>query len=530
MYCAIIGDLIGSKKIEPEQRAAVQVRLRQLLDEMNEKYSDYMVSPFLLTLGDEFQGLLTASEAALEITEYIDRGLAEHSVRIRYGLGLGEISTGSVNREQALGDDGSVYHRAREGVELLKKKKWKGFPVAIRTGEVDEELLWSVCQLLNDLAEDWNPAQRQYVLDMEQLGEQQLVAEKNRTQQSGVSRALKRAHYKTYRKAKEDLKQYLLSKYDSPLSAGRMGQYNRAAALERNNECAQALEILERLLEEPGEGNGEEMPTRGDILTLAGKCCLQLGRYEKAEKWLQEAVAEEEKSGSSESRLVDRYAWLGNCYISMSFEARRRKDHQREQEQAQKAIHVLKQADARCANQSALGGRLRGNLALAYGITEGPEKEIELREKFLEWLEEQPGENLTARCIALHNLARVYWHSGKKQQAQTFSERAVQLANQMMLQSPDMAEIYRTYGLILMEGGEKEKAVHHLEKALSLAKRGKDHELTIKICIVLEKLYQSAGNDEARIWTMEQRLRAEQAQLKKQKKEQPRAEDLLIDT
>lgn len=519
MYCAMIGDLIGSKKIEPEQREKVQTRLRQLLDEMNEKYSEYMASPFLLTLGDEFQGLLTASEAALEIMEYIDRGLAEHCVRIRYGLGLGEISTGSVNREQALGDDGSAYHRAREGIELLRKKKWKGFPVTIRTGEVDEELLWSVCRLLNDLAEDWSPAQRQYILDMEQLEEQQLVAEKNRTQQSGVSRALKRAHYKTYQQAKKNLKEYLLSQYDSPLSAGKMGRYNCAVTLERNNECTKALEILEQLLEEMEEGSAGEMPTRGDVLTLAGKCYLQLEQYEKAERCFKEAIEEEWRLGSSEGRLVDRHAWLGNCYVSMALEARRKKERRRELEQAQKAIDVLERAAARCSSRSALKGRLLGNLALAYGITKGPEQEIKLREEFLKWLEEQPGENMTARCIAQHNLARVYWHSKKIQQAQVFSKRAVQLADQMTLQSPDMSEVYRTYGLLLREAGEEEKAARYLEKALSLAKRGKDHRRTAEICKVLESLYQKTENDEARIWAMEQRLRAEQAQLKKQKKE-----------
>ena len=74
MYCALIGDLIHSRDIPSHQRETVQKRLRLLLDEMNTQFSDYLASPFLVTLGDEFQGLLTAAEPALEIIEYIDWG------------------------------------------------------------------------------------------------------------------------------------------------------------------------------------------------------------------------------------------------------------------------------------------------------------------------------------------------------------------------------------------------------------------------------------------------------------------------
>ena len=118
MYCAIIGDLINSKKLPTEDRAAIQERLRTLLNGVNEKFSLFLVSPFLMTLGDEFQGVLTAAEPALEIIDFLGQNLMELPIQIRYGIGIGELST-NVNREQALGDDGPAYHHARQGIEQL---------------------------------------------------------------------------------------------------------------------------------------------------------------------------------------------------------------------------------------------------------------------------------------------------------------------------------------------------------------------------------------------------------------------------
>jgi hypothetical protein len=69
MYCAVIGDLIDSKKIKPEERKVLQEKLRLLLERVNNDYSSYIAANFLITLGDEFQGLLIASFPAVEIID-----------------------------------------------------------------------------------------------------------------------------------------------------------------------------------------------------------------------------------------------------------------------------------------------------------------------------------------------------------------------------------------------------------------------------------------------------------------------------
>ncbi|MGB4438298.1 MAG: SatD family protein, partial [Sedimentibacter sp.] len=55
-YIAIIGDIVNSKKID--NRNDVQIKLKSLLKRIDEKYTDDIASDFMITLGDEFQGLL----------------------------------------------------------------------------------------------------------------------------------------------------------------------------------------------------------------------------------------------------------------------------------------------------------------------------------------------------------------------------------------------------------------------------------------------------------------------------------------
>lgn len=45
----------------------------------------------MITLGDEFQGLLNNPAYAIEIVKYIQREL--YPVKLRFGIGIGEIST-----------------------------------------------------------------------------------------------------------------------------------------------------------------------------------------------------------------------------------------------------------------------------------------------------------------------------------------------------------------------------------------------------------------------------------------------------
>lgn len=86
-YVAIIGDIIKSKSIK--ERKNVQEKLYQVLMKLNEKYQNDIAANFIITLGDEFQGLLHEGENVLPIIEYIQMEM--HPVEIRFGIGVGKL-------------------------------------------------------------------------------------------------------------------------------------------------------------------------------------------------------------------------------------------------------------------------------------------------------------------------------------------------------------------------------------------------------------------------------------------------------
>ena len=119
-YYAIIGDIKRSKKIE--NRCEIQEKLKKILDNVNSIYNNDISAKFLITLGDEFQGLLEITAPILEIIKYIQREI--YPIKPRFGVGIGNVST-LINHEAAIGADGPAFYAAREMIEFLREQEKK---------------------------------------------------------------------------------------------------------------------------------------------------------------------------------------------------------------------------------------------------------------------------------------------------------------------------------------------------------------------------------------------------------------------
>jgi hypothetical protein len=116
-YIALIGDIRESKGLS--DRRQVQGRLRAAGDGLNAQAGALgLVSPFTLTLGDEFQAVFGNARGLWRCIFGIEAQL--RPVRLRYGVGVGSIAT-EINRESSIGMDGPAFHRAREAVDSLKR-------------------------------------------------------------------------------------------------------------------------------------------------------------------------------------------------------------------------------------------------------------------------------------------------------------------------------------------------------------------------------------------------------------------------
>lgn len=117
MYYALIGDMVASKKLSPEERWTAQERLASALEIINREFADTVAADFLITLGDEFQGLMKREADPVSAALMIMHELRPYEIRI--AIGLGGIST-RIDRSAALGADGPAFHLARECIEGMK--------------------------------------------------------------------------------------------------------------------------------------------------------------------------------------------------------------------------------------------------------------------------------------------------------------------------------------------------------------------------------------------------------------------------
>jgi hypothetical protein len=117
-YIAVVGDLVASRKLGA--RMKVQSKLKACLGDLNRAHRSALLSPYTITLGDEFQALFSAPEGLLTDTLRILSAL--HPVQVRFSIGIGGLDT-EVNRKQAIGMDGPAFHHAREAMNGLKRTK-----------------------------------------------------------------------------------------------------------------------------------------------------------------------------------------------------------------------------------------------------------------------------------------------------------------------------------------------------------------------------------------------------------------------
>lgn len=203
-YIAIIGDIKESKKIT--DRNHVQEKLKDVLENINKAYTNDISSKFIITLGDEFQGLLCSGTNVMNIISEIERKM--YPVKIRFGVGVGEITT-RINNEMAIGADGPGYYKARSAIEFLKEneKKKQANPADIRI-EADEDnqaaevMINTILSLMTVIKEDWTDRQREIIWDMlEHQDNQASAAKRLNIKQPSVQKSLANGKYYAYKAA-----------------------------------------------------------------------------------------------------------------------------------------------------------------------------------------------------------------------------------------------------------------------------------------------------------------------------------------
>ena len=119
---ALIADMVKSRDLSRAQRPEVQQSFSEFVAALNQKYRRTLLARFVITLGDEFQGLLSD---ALIIPDLLwDMHYKFGMRQLRVGVGFGTIDT-PVGKD-AINVDGPALHHARNAIDIAKKEKLLG--------------------------------------------------------------------------------------------------------------------------------------------------------------------------------------------------------------------------------------------------------------------------------------------------------------------------------------------------------------------------------------------------------------------
>lgn len=115
----MIFDLKESRAIK--NREAVQYKLIDTIKKANSNFQAYLASKFIITLGDEWQGLLKYPCDYYSVIEFFHKNLDD--INFYCGLGIGEITIH--NFELTVNQlDGPSFHLARKAINIAKENDY----------------------------------------------------------------------------------------------------------------------------------------------------------------------------------------------------------------------------------------------------------------------------------------------------------------------------------------------------------------------------------------------------------------------
>lgn len=146
-YVALVGDLIGSRKIT--QRESFDAKMLCRLNEMS-KTNEEIISPYTL-IGDEIQAVYINTKNIFRDSIEILASIYPHKMRLSFGIGklIKEINT-----ERATEMDGPAFYYARDGVNELKLNKEI---LSIRGDNIlYQDLILETLKLVSKSLRSWN--------------------------------------------------------------------------------------------------------------------------------------------------------------------------------------------------------------------------------------------------------------------------------------------------------------------------------------------------------------------------------------
>ncbi len=184
----IISDIIGSRKLNDRERHEWQLFLKSAIVQINEKFSDYIEAPFMITKGDEFQGVLKKIGSVHSIVMEFERLI--FPLTMRFGVGHGVIQ--KMGSKIPIEMDGPAFHRAQAALNVAKKKKKV---IIIETeNEFFNLQVNTIYQLIYAVKERWSDISYKRYWKYQECGTYERVAQEEGVSTQAVWDSLNNSH------------------------------------------------------------------------------------------------------------------------------------------------------------------------------------------------------------------------------------------------------------------------------------------------------------------------------------------------
>jgi hypothetical protein len=194
----VIADMVGSRSLSPSRRSRVQNEFSKLIDTLNQLYREHLRAKFVITLGDEFQGLLSNPEMIPHLVWTLERRFTRRALRL--GFGYGRIYTSI--QEYAINVDGPALHNARSSIETAKRRALQG-GVFTGFGPSLDPALNGFARVLYHQRATWPAQQREVVTRLHEARKGTVIAQELGITKQAVSRYASLAGWEAYVEAEQ---------------------------------------------------------------------------------------------------------------------------------------------------------------------------------------------------------------------------------------------------------------------------------------------------------------------------------------
>jgi len=157
-----MGDVVSSKDYDSQM---LQKQLKTLTDNCNELLEQHLLSPYTITLGDEFQGIPASLSASIQTLFLFEEECLRQSVdfKLHYVIHFGVIDT-AINPDIAYEMMGPGLTKARELLSS-KKRDRKRFQFLLKD-DIETLQLNRLFEVLDSIIRSWKKDDFPLILDM----------------------------------------------------------------------------------------------------------------------------------------------------------------------------------------------------------------------------------------------------------------------------------------------------------------------------------------------------------------------------